>query len=101
MPEPVNRLLAVADDEDRRRRVGDALAFTPRIDQQLHEPPLQAAGVLELVDEHVVIPRLELQSTPRELFLPRQERNRTRQHSGEVEQRVLLEQPLVACRRRS
>ena len=95
VPEPVDGLLAVADDEDRRRRVGGALAFAPGIDQQLDQPPLQPARVLELVHQHVVIARLQLQPAARELLLPLEQRDRPREHAGEIEQRVLVEQPLV------
>ncbi len=95
MPEPVNRLLAIADDEDRRRGVGNALAFSPRVDEELHEPPLQPARVLKLVDQDVVVARLQLQAAARELFLPRQEPHGSLEHAGKVEQGVLVEQPLV------
>ena len=70
MAKPIDGLLAVADDEDRRWRVRRAFAFAPGVDQQLDELPLEPAGVLELVDEHVVVARLELQPAPRELLLP-------------------------------
>ena len=91
----VDRLLAVPDDEDRRRRVGDAFAFAPGVDEQLDELPLRAAGVLELVDEHVVIARLQLQPAAGELLLTPEQRDGSMQHAGKVEQRVLVEQRLV------
>ena len=53
--EAVNRLLPIADDEDRRTR-GEPQPFTPRLDEQRHELPLRPAGVLELVDQDVVKP---------------------------------------------
>src|SRR5262245_51898661 len=58
----IDRLLAVADDEDRRRSLApnQAKPLGPRPDQQLDQLPLGAAGVLELVDEYMVITRLEL-----------------------------------------
>ena len=53
--EAVDRLLAIADDEDRRRqRISRrAEALTPAPDQLRHELPLRPAGVLELVHQHV------------------------------------------------
>jgi hypothetical protein len=95
MPEPVDGLLAISNDEDRRRRVADSLAFAPRIDQQLDEPPLQAARVLEFVDEHVVVAGLQLQPAPRELFLLREQRHGLVEHPGKVEERVFLEQRFI------
>src|ERR1041385_6461459 len=56
--EAVDGLLAIADDEDRRLR-RDAEAFAPGLHQEGDQLPLLAAGVLELVDEHVVVPALE------------------------------------------
>ena len=56
----VNRLLSVADDEDRRlqrTRMGDAGTFAPRGDEQRDQLPLGPARVLEFVDEDMVIPR--------------------------------------------
>ena len=65
----VDRLLPIADDEDRRRqRVGrGAQPFTPVAHQLRDQLPLRAAGVLEFVDEHVVVPGLEPEPAVREL----------------------------------
>jgi hypothetical protein len=60
--EAVNGLLPVANDEDgrlERTRMGQAEALAPGLHQQRHELPLCTARVLELVDEDVVISRLE------------------------------------------
>jgi hypothetical protein len=54
-----------------------------------------AAGVLELVDEHVVIARLQLQPAAGELLLTPEQRDGSMQHAGKVEQRVLVEQRLA------
>ena len=92
--EAVDRLLAVADDEDRRlERTGvrQAGAFAPRLHQQRHQLPLRAARVLELVDEHVVIARLEPVAALRELLHLPQQVERAQQHVGEVEHRVRVE----------
>ena len=67
--EAVNRLLPIADDEDRwRDRVGGgAEAFAPAPDELTNELPLRAAGVLKLVDEDVAIARLQPQAAFSEL----------------------------------
>src|ERR1041384_4651466 len=60
--EGVDGLLAIADDEDRggdRTGGGKTGAFAPGLHQQRDQLPLRAARVLEFVDEHVVIARLE------------------------------------------
>src|SRR5207245_1030440 len=58
---PVNRLLPVADDENRRREgiVGRPKSFAPALAELPHELPLRAAGVLKLIDEHVTMARFE------------------------------------------
>src|SRR5262245_50135690 len=62
----VDRLLAVADDEDRwfGRK---AQPFTPRLDQQRDQLPLRTARILKLIDQHVVITGLQPESALREL----------------------------------
>src|SRR5688572_8155812 len=70
--EPVDGLLPITDDEDRGAR-GHAKALSPRPDEERHELPLGTAGVLELVDQHMVVPRLETEAALRELVhLPQQ-----------------------------
>ncbi len=88
--EPINRLLPVADDEDRRVR-GHARAFTPGLNEERHELPLGPAGVLELVDEHVVIAGLETEAALRELVHPPQQLERAIEHVGKVEHRSAVE----------
>src|SRR5262249_16718934 len=53
--EPVDRLLAIADDENRWRKgiVGGAEAFAPRSNELGDQLPLRAARILKFVDEHV------------------------------------------------
>src|SRR5688500_18300525 len=90
----VNRLLAIPDDEDRwlkRAGVRDAGALSPRLDQQRHELPLRPARVLELVDEDVVITRLEAVAALGELLHLPEEVERTKQHLREVEDGVGFE----------
>src|SRR3954468_16955312 len=48
--EPVDRLLAIADDEDRRLR-DQSCALTPRLDEQRDELPLLTARCPELVED--------------------------------------------------
>jgi hypothetical protein len=73
---PINRLLAIADEKNRRRQrtLRDAAAFGPRPDEQRHQRPLGAARVLELVEQHVVITSLEPVAASRELVHLRQQR---------------------------
>ena len=66
----VNRLLAIAHEEDRRNErsaLGETAALAPRTDEQRDQAPLRAARVLELVEQHMVIPALEAISAAREL----------------------------------
>ena len=57
----IDRLLAVADDEDGWAQVSIShrCAFRPRRHQLADQCPLQRIGVLELIDENVLISRLE------------------------------------------
>ena len=69
--EAVDRLLAVADDEDRRLERARCARPAPSphdCDEQRHQLPLRAAGVLELVHQHVVIARFEPVAALRELL---------------------------------
>ncbi len=64
--EPVNRLLSIADDEN--GRLGrEAHPLSPGLNQERHQLPLRTAGVLEFVNEHVVVSRLQSESALREL----------------------------------
>ena len=96
--EPVDRLLAVADDEHRRREgplIRQTDPFTPRPDEQRYELPLRPAGVLKLVHEQVVIARLETVPALRELLHPPEQTERVQQHIGEIEHGVRVERPPV------
>ena len=96
---PVDRLFPVPDHEDRRRRIGHALALAPGVDEQLDQAPLQAARVLKFVDEHMVIAGLQLQTGAGELLLALEQGHRPVQHRGKVHEGVIVEQPLVDARR--
>ena len=100
--ESVDRLLPVADDEDRRLDGvgGGAEALAPVAHQLRDQLPLRAAGVLELVDEHVAIARLEPEPALRELVHVLQQLHRSLEHAREVEQRVAFERALVLARAR-
>ena len=78
---------------------GEPEPFAPRLDQQRDQLPLRAAGVLELVDEHVVIARLEPEAALRELVHLPQQLERALEHVGEVEDRALVERPPVLRQR--
>ena len=96
--EGVNRLLAIADDEDRRRERtagGETGAFTPRLHQQRDQLPLRPARVLELVDEHVVVARLQAIAALRELLHVAQQIERAQQQVREVEHGVRIERAPV------
>ena len=99
--EPVNRLLAIADDENRRRQriVGGAEPFAPALDELPHQLPLRAARVLEFVQEHVPMPGLEPQPGFRELVEVPQQLQRSLEHSGKIDERVRLERPLILAER--
>ena len=96
--EPVDRLLAIADDEQRRqhrRLVHQAEALAPGLHQQRHELPLQPAGVLELVDQHVVVARLEPVAALRELVHLPQQLDGALEQLGEVDDVVLVQRAPV------
>ena len=95
--ESVNGLLAVADDEDGRsqRVCRDAQSFAPAPDQLLDELPLRATGVLELVDEHVMIAGFEPVPAARELVHLLQQVDGLLEHAGEIEQSPRGKRPLV------
>ena len=94
----VDRLLAVADDEDRRLG-GEPHPFAPGLDQQRDELPLLAAGVLELVDEHVVVAPFEAVAALRELVHPPEQLDGALEDVREIEQRSLVERLLVLRQR--
>ena len=60
---------------------------------------MRAARVLELVDQHVSIARLEAQPAFRELVEIVQQLDRALEHAGEVEERVRIERPLILAQR--
>ncbi len=93
----VNRLLAVADHEDRRsERAGrDAESFAPALDELGDQLPLRAARVLQLVDEHVAVPTFEAVPALGEFVHVLQQPDRALEHTGKVEQRVPVERVLV------
>ena len=74
---------------------GQAEPFSPGLDQERHELPLRAARVLELVDEHVVIARLETEAALRELVHLPQQIERALKDIGEIEHRALVERAPV------
>ena len=70
VPEAVDGLLAVPDDEDggdEREILRQAEPRAPGLDQAPHQLPLRLARVLELVDEQVVVAGLEQVAALREL----------------------------------
>ena len=91
--ETVDGLLAIADDEDGRRQSVRSRAKTlaPAAHQLRDELPLRAAGVLELVHEHVAIARLEAEPALRELVHVLEQLHRALEHAGEIEQGARLE----------
>ena len=69
----------------------EAEPLAPRLDQQRDQLPLRAARVLELVDQHVVVARLEPEAALRELVHLAQQVERALEHVREVEDRPLVE----------
>ena len=74
---------------------GETGALSPRGNQVGHEPPLRSAGVLELVDEHVVIARFEPVAALRELVHAAEQPQRARERLGEIDDRPRVERPPV------
>src|SRR5262249_3504633 len=79
-----------------RPRRSEASAFTPRLDQQRHQRPLRAAGVLELIDEQMVIARLEAVAALRKLLHLAKQRDRPNQQIRKVEPPMPIER-LPVC----
>ena len=101
IPEAVNRLLPIADNEDRRRQgvAGEAEPFTPALHELGDELPLGAARVLELVDEHVAVPGFEAVPALRELVHLLQQPDCPLEHAGKIDERVAVERALVLPQR--
>ena len=101
IPEGVNRLLPIADNEDRRRQgvAGEAEPFTPALHELGDELPLGAARVLELVDEHVAVPGFEAVPALRELVHLLQQPDCPLEHAGKIDERVAVERALVLPQR--
>ena len=94
----VDRLLAVADHEDRRLErqvVRQPPSLAPRLHQLPDQPPLRVARVLKLVDQQVVIARFEQKAALRELAHRAEEVEGARQRFGEIHDRVLIERAPV------
>ena len=70
-------------------------ALAPCLHEQRHQIPLGAARVLELVNEHVVIARLQAEAALRELLHLAEKLDRLQQHVRKVEQRASIERPPV------
>ena len=85
--EGIDRLLLVADDEDRAQHVARALPGEELGGQRVDHLPLLGAGVLRLVDQHVVDPAVELVAHPFG-------RPAARQHqAGAADHVVVIQQP--------
>ena len=93
----VDRLLAIAHDENRRRNgiVGGAESFTPALDELPDQLPLRAARVLEFVDEDVAVPRFEPQTALGELVEILEQLHRALEDAGEVDERMGIERALI------
>ena len=104
VPEAIDRLLAIADEEQRRRQgtlVPEAETLAPCLHERRDELPLQAARVLELVHEHVLVAGLEPEPAARELVHLAEQQHGAREHLGEVERVVQHERLQVAAVRQS
>ena len=92
--EAIDRLFAVAYDEDGRVR-REPESFAPCLDEQGDELPLFAAGVLEFVDEHVVIAPLEAVAALRKFVHPPEQIDGSLEDVGKVEDRSLVQRDAI------
>ena len=96
--EGIDGLFDVADDEDAGREpafAGEPGAFAPRANELMDQPPLRTARILKLVDEHVLVPRLEQIAAAGELVHLIEERQRPIDELGKVEHAMPLERPAI------
>ena len=102
IPKSVDRLLAIADDEDRGRQpiCRGAEPLAPVSNQLRDEPPLRAARVLKLVHQNVMVPCLESIPAARKLVHLVQEAKCALKHAGKVEQRMRFKSLVIGARRR-
>ena len=81
--------------------MGQALARGPGAHELAHQPPLRAAGVLELVHQDVLVARLQPVAAARELLHLRQQPQRALEQVGKVERALLVERaPVLVLRHR-
>ena len=90
--EAVNRLLGVADDEDAGLAVVVAIGIQPA----LHDVPLQRIGVLEFVQQDLLVTRIEPALQIGRVFFVRQQPVRLPFQIGEVEHAALGLDRLIA-----
>ena len=67
----------------------------PGANQLANQPPLRAAGVLELVDEHVLVSRFEAVPAARELLHLAKQLERALEEIREIEHAVLVERAAI------
>ncbi len=84
----VDRLLGIADREDRADALAPALAGEELLGQCRDDLPLLRIGVLRLVDQDVVEPAIELEQNPRGNPRPLQQFERLQHQIVEIEQAV-------------
>ena len=94
--ERVDRLLDVADGEQRPRPLDRALAGEELVDQRIDRAPLLGIGVLQLVDEDVGDPGVELVAHPVAELAVLEQADRVLDEIVEVEQRAHALLGLVA-----
>src|SRR5262249_46908083 len=101
VPKPIDRLFAIADDEDRRLQtvVSDAGSVPPAAHQLAHELPLDAARILELVYEHMAVFRFEPEPAVGKLVHVLQQCQRALEHTRKVHERAGVEGPLIMRQR--
>ena len=89
--EPIDRLLGIADDEHARPIAIVAVGVQPRT----HHLPLQRIGVLELVDQHMTVARINARMQISRMFGIRQQFPCMQLQIGEVQLAAIIFQPLV------
>ena len=75
--------------------MAQSFARAPGAHQLADQPPLRAARVLELVDQHVLVARFESIPAARELLHLPEQLQRALEQIGEIEHAVLVERAAV------
>jgi hypothetical protein len=75
--------------------VAESFTRAPRAHQLAHQPPLRAAGVLEFIDQHVLVARLEAVAAAREFVHLAEQLQGALEQVREVEHAVLVQRAAI------